>query len=188
MKVLTAIFALAGAAFAQERVILDSDSAVFNDDAAAMVMLLNRPDQVDLFGVTLVPGNMWPSVGADYMLRALDADKHSTPMYVGARLPLVHNKAMAQKEKEEWGEGYVGAFADDPPARPKSSFKRVSHRDGIDMMIEAIEKTPGEVTLVAIGPLTNIAILLRLRPDLEDQDPAAGVHGRPGSRECARHG
>jgi len=167
VKIVTAIFALAGAALAQERVILDSDSAMFNDDAAAMVMLLNRPDQVDLFAVTLVPGNMWPSAGADYMLRALDADKHSTPLYVGARAPLVHNKAMALKEQETWGEGYIGAFADDPQAKPKSSFKRVSHRGAIEMMIEAIEKAPGEVTLVAIGPMTNIAILLRLRPDLE---------------------
>ena len=91
---------LAGAAFAQERIILDSDSAVFNDDAAAMVMLLNRPDQVDLFAVTLVPGNMWPTAGADYMYRALDADKHSgIPMYVGARAPLVHNRADGAKGK-----------------------------------------------------------------------------------------
>jgi inosine-uridine nucleoside N-ribohydrolase len=158
---------LAGAAFAQERVILDSDSAVFNDDAAAMVMLLNRPEQVNLFAVTLVPGNMWPMAGADYMYRALDADKHpGMPIYVGARAPLVHNRAMAQKEKE-WGEGYLGAFAEEEPARPKNSAKRISHRNAIEMMIEAIEKTPGEVTLVEIGPMTNIAILLRLRPDLE---------------------
>jgi inosine-uridine nucleoside N-ribohydrolase len=159
---------VAAAAIAQERVILDSDSAVFNDDAAAMVMLLNRPDQVDLFAVTLVPGNLWPMAGADYMFRALDADKHpGVPIYVGARAPLVHSRAMAQKEKEDWGEGYLGAFAEEVPAKPKNSAKRISRRNAIEMMIEAIEKTPGEVTLVAIGPMTNIAILLRLRPDLE---------------------
>jgi inosine-uridine nucleoside N-ribohydrolase len=159
--------ALAGAAFAQERVILDTDSAVFNDDGAAMVMLLQSPEQVDLFGVTLVPGNMWPSTGADYMFNALDAAKRTgVPMYVGAQAPLVHSRAMASKEREEWGEGYLGAFAEDAPAKPKS-FKRLAHRNAIEMMIEAIEKTPGEVTLVAIGPMTNIAIMLRLRPDLE---------------------
>lgn len=167
MKFWIALFALSGAAWAQERVILDSDSAVFNDDAAAMVMLLNRPEQVDLFAVSLVPGNLWPSAGADYMYRALDADKRNgVPMYVGAQAPLVHNKAMALKEQQTWGEGYIGAFADDPPAKAKS-FKRLSRRNAVEMMAEAIEKTPGEVTLVAIGPLTNIAILLRLRPDLE---------------------
>jgi inosine-uridine nucleoside N-ribohydrolase len=73
---------------------------------------------------------------------------------------------MALYEREKFGEGYIGAFAEDAPARAKS-FKRLAHRNAIEMMIEAIEKTPGEVTLVAIGPMTNIAIMLRLRPDLE---------------------
>ena len=63
------IFAMAGAAFAQERVILDRISAVFNDDAAAMVMLLQRPEHVDLFGSHAGTGNMWPSAGADYMFK-----------------------------------------------------------------------------------------------------------------------
>jgi inosine-uridine nucleoside N-ribohydrolase len=161
------IFALAGASFAQERVILDTDSAVFNDDGAAMVMLLQRHEDVDVIGVTLVAGNMWPSTGADYMFKTLDAaNRHDIPMYVGAQAPLVHSHAMALYEREKFGEGYIGAFAEDAPARAKS-FKRLAHRNAIEMMIEAIEKTPGEVTLVAIGPMTNIAIMLRLRPDLE---------------------
>ena len=167
MKTWILVFVLAGAAFAQERIILDTDSAVFNDDGAAMVMMLQSPDLLDLFEVTLVPGNMWPSTGADYMFKTLDAAKRTgVPMYMGARAPLVHSRAMAQKEREEWGEGYLGAFGEDEPAKPKS-FKRLSHRSAIDLMIEAIEKTPGEVTLVAIGPMTNVAILLRMRPDLE---------------------
>ena len=167
MKLWILVLTLAGAALAQERIILDTDSAVFNDDAAAMVMLLQRPEQVDLFAVTLVPGNMWPSAGADYMFKSLDAAKHpGVPMYVGAQAPLVHSRAMAHKEHEEWGEGYLGAFGQDPPGKPKS-IKRLSHRNAIEMMIEAIEKTPGEITLVAIGPMTNMAIMLRLRPDLE---------------------
>ena len=166
MKALILLFAIAGAALAQERVILDTDCAIFNDDGAAMVMLLQRPEQVDLFAVTLVPGNMWPAAGADYMFRALDAARHTgVPIYAGAQLPLIHSRVMAQKERDEWGEGYLGAFGVDPP-KPKP-LKHLSHRNAVDLMIEAIEKTPGEVTLVAIGPMTNVAIMLRLRPDLE---------------------
>jgi inosine-uridine nucleoside N-ribohydrolase len=160
------LFLAAGFAFAQERVILDSDCAIFNDDAAAMVMLLQRPEQVDLLGVTLVPGNMWPFAGAEYMGRALDAvKKQGVPMYVGAQMPLVHSFMMSQTEKYDWNEGYRGAFDQDQPTRGKSS-KRVSHRNAIEFMTEAIEKTPGDVTILAIGPMTNLAILLRLHPDI----------------------
>lgn len=167
MRLLILAPVLAASVFAQERVILDTDCAVFNDDAAAMVMLLQRPEQVDLLALTLVPGNMWPLAGAEYMGRALDAVKRpGVPMYVGARMPLIHTVSMAQKEQEDWGEGYLGAFGQDPPEGKKAS-KRVSHRSAIEFMTEVIEKTPGEVTILAIGPMTNLAVLLRLRPDLE---------------------
>lgn len=166
MKACIFLLAMAGAACAQERVILDSDCAIFNDDAAAMVMLLQSPDQVDLIAVTLVPGNLWPFAGAEYMFRALDAAKRpGVPMYVGAQAPLVHTRAMAEKEKAA-GEGYLGALGEDPPDKPRSA-RRLSHRNAVDLMIEAIEKTPGEVTVLEIGPMTNLAVVLRLRPDLE---------------------
>lgn len=167
MKTLFSFLALAGVALAQpERIILDTDCAVFNDDGAAMVMLLERPLQVDLVAVTLVPGNMWPLTGADYMFHTLDAMKRTVVLYPGAQAPLMHTRVMAQKEAQEWGEGYLGAFAEDPPEKSKYG-KRLSRRNAIDVMIEAIEKTPGEVTIVEIGPMTNLAIMLRLRPDLE---------------------
>ncbi len=168
MKPLFSLLALAATAGAQpERMILDTDCAVFNDDGAAMAMLLQRPRQVDLIGVTLVAGNMWPYAGAEYMFRTLDAmNRSGIVLYAGAQAPLVHSRAMAQKEAKEWGEHYLGAFAEDPPEKTKNG-KRVSRRSAVDLMIEALEKTPGEITIVEIGPMTNLAIVLRLRPDLE---------------------
>jgi inosine-uridine nucleoside N-ribohydrolase len=168
VKTLFSLLALAGALAAQpERIILDTDCAVFNDDGAAMAMLLQRPRQVDLIGVTLVPGNMWPYAGAEYMFRTLDAmNRTGVVLYAGALAPLVHTRAMAEKEAKDWGEKYLGAFAEDPPEKTKSKT-RVSHRSAVDLMIEAIEKTPGDVTIVEIGPMTNLAIVLRMRPDLE---------------------
>jgi len=162
------LVALAGLAMAQpERIILDTDCAVFNDDAAAMAMLLQRPQQIDLIGVTLVPGNMWPFTGAEYMFRTLDAMKRAgVVLYAGAQNPLVHTAAMAQKEKSQWGERYLGAFAEDRPEKSKQA-RRLSRRNAVEVMIEAIDKTPGEVTIVAIGPMTNVAMMLRMRPDLE---------------------
>lgn len=168
MKTLFAIFALAGLAHAQpERIILDTDCAVFNDDGAAMAMLLESPQQVDVIGVTLVPGNMWPLEGAEYMFRTLDAMRRTgVVLYAGAEAPLMHTREMAQKEASDWGEGYLGALGEDRPEKTRNAH-RISRRSAIDMMIEAIDKTPGEVSIVEIGPMTNLAIMLRMRPDLE---------------------
>jgi inosine-uridine nucleoside N-ribohydrolase len=153
---------------AAERVILDTDSAFFNDDGAAMVMLLQRPEQIDLIGVTLVAGNLWPLQGAEYMFRTLDAmKKPGITFYMGAQAPLVHTRPMAEKEKREWGPiEFKGAFGQDQP-KPTNAGRRLSRRHAVDTMIDFIDRTPGEVTVLAIGPLTNLAIALRLRPDLE---------------------
>ena len=153
VKLLFFLLALAASVCAQpERIILDTDCAVFNDDGAAMVMLLERPQQADVIAVTLVPGNMWPFAGAEYMFRTLDAMKRTgVVLYAGAQAPLLHNRAMAHKEASEWGEGYLGALGEDPPEKTKSAG-RVSRRSAVDVMIEAIDKTPGEVTIVEIGP------------------------------------
>jgi len=151
-----------------ERVILDTDSAFFNDDGAAMVMLLQRPDKVELIGVTLVAGNLWPYQGAEYMFHTADAMRRpGVVLYMGAQVPLVHTKAMAEKENREWGPiEYMGAFGQDQPNRGKNA-RRLSHRNAVDTLIDFIERTPGETTVLAIGPMTNLAMALRLRPDLE---------------------
>jgi inosine-uridine nucleoside N-ribohydrolase len=151
-----------------ERVILDTDSAFFNDDGAAMVMLLQRPDQVELIGVTLVAGNLWPYQGAEYMFHTLDLMKRSSIiLYMGAQAPLVHTKEMAEKENREWGPiEYTGAFGQEQPNRGKNA-RRLSHRNGVDTIIDFVDRTPGETTILAIGPMTNLAMALRLRPDLE---------------------
>ncbi len=159
----------AGLCFAQEKIIFDTDSAFFNDDGAALVMLLQKPEQVDVLGLTLVPGNLWPSQGAEYMLRVLDImKKPGVPVTIGARAPLVHTRAMAEKENREWGPiEYRGAFTQEDKASKHTSARRVSRKHSVDFLIDTISAAQNPVTVLAIGPMTNIAMMLRLRPDLE---------------------
>ena len=65
---------------AAEPVILDTDSGLFGDDGAALVMLLHSPSQISLKGIVVTPGNVWPAQGAEYTLHILDlARKPSVP-------------------------------------------------------------------------------------------------------------
>jgi inosine-uridine nucleoside N-ribohydrolase len=167
---------LAGAVWGagREIVLFDTDSCLFCDDGAALVMLLRSPSQVVVPGITVVPGNVWPPQGAEYMFHILDLLKHpGMSVYTGAHAPLVHAPAMAREEERRWGKlAYIGAFADDPQeVKPAPGFHltgRKPHHDGaVEFLISEIERNPGEVTILALGPMTNIALALRMKPEIE---------------------
>lgn len=157
LKALICVF-LVNLAFAQpEKVIFDTDCAYFNDDGAALVMLLQRPKQVEIQGITVVPGNFWPATGSEYMSHILKLMRRSNvPLYFGAQNPLVHTRAMTKKES---GIDYLGAFATDP-------VKYAGPTKAVEFLIGTIEKSPGKVTILELGPMTNLAIALRLRPEI----------------------
>jgi len=166
--------ALALFAAGRDTVLFDTDSGVFGDDGAALVMLLRSPEQVTISGITVVPGNVWPAQGAEYMFHILDLLKRpQVPVYTGAEAPLVHSAAMARDAERRWGKlEFMGAFAEDPaalrPAPGAQLTQRKPHREAaVQFLISEIERRPGELTILAIGPLTNIALALSLRPDIE---------------------
>ena len=138
-------------------VVVDTDSGLFGDDGAAVVMLLRSPSQVTVEGITLVPGNVWPAQGADYMFHILDLLKRPQPaVYTGADTPLLHTAAMAREAERRWGAlAFTGAFADDPAAvKPAPGAKltgRKAHRDAAAFLISEIQRHAGEVSLPREG-------------------------------------
>src|SRR6185437_9766356 len=158
----------------RETIIFDTDSGLFGDDGAALVMLLRSPEQINVTGITIVPGNVWPAQGAEYMFHILDLLKHpQLPIYTGAQQPLVHNASMSAEYARRWGGlAYTGAFAHDPskvdPAPGCKLTGRAPHQEAaVQFLISEIERHPGEVTILALGPMTNIAMALRLKPEIE---------------------
>ena len=150
-----------------ERIILDTDSGPFNDDGAALVMAACSPRKIALEAVTLVPGNTWIAEGAGYTSRILKLlGKSQTPLLPGAQMPLVNSPALAAVAAKRWPPfEYTGAFERPMPAAPRGEEAAV--RSAVDYLIEAVDRSPGQITVLALGPMTNLAMALRLRPDIE---------------------
>jgi inosine-uridine nucleoside N-ribohydrolase len=106
------------------------------------------------------------------MFHILDLLKRpAVPVLIGAMEPLVNTAAMAQEAERRWGvHSYTGAFAQNPlSVVPATGARLTAHKprhDAVAFLISEIERHPGELTVLALGPMTNIALALRLRPDV----------------------
>ena len=174
MRLMVGLLLVAAAMAAQpETVIVDTDSGLFGDDGAALAMLMRSPRSVRIAGITIVPGNVWPEQGSEYMFHILDLLKRpQPPLYVGAATPLVHTAAMAREYARRWGGlEFSGAFDEDRavvvPAPGARLTGRKARSGAVEFIVSTIERQPGRVTILELGPMTNLALALRLRPDIE---------------------
>ena len=137
----------------QKRIILDTDPGI--DDSLAILLALASPE-ISLEGLSVVHGNSSTQQGTINALSVLELAKAShIPVYQGCDLPLVQPSLLAPETHGEQGIGYAKLPA--PQSQPKV-------QKGSDYLIEKIMSSPGEITLVAIGPLTNIALAIRQEP------------------------
>jgi inosine-uridine nucleoside N-ribohydrolase len=148
------------AGMASQRVFLDTDCGVFGDDGVALVMLLRNPRAVRLEAVTTVSGNVWGSQSAAHVRSILRAAGRRLPVYAGAELPLLHTPEMVAREGRIEFQGALGL--------PKPSVSAPPGETAAGFLVRAIHARPG-ATLLAIGPLTNLAMALRLRPSLQEK-------------------
>jgi len=152
-------------ASAQERlpVIFDTDFVMPPwDDSMALMLALQSPE-LEILGVTTVAGNESVERATSDVLRMLEiAGRPDIPVYVGADMPLVHEKsAFAVASYGNW-------YSDEPPPAPPGGFarKQAEEATAASFIVDAVLARPGEVTIIAIGPLTNIALALRQEPGL----------------------
>jgi len=136
--------------------ILDCDTGV--DDTMAIMYAALHPD-IELLGMTTVWGNVDVPTATRNTLRVLDLVGHNhVPVAQGAAGPIAGGPA--EFAYEVHGRDGQGGAADNEPVRPAAS---VSAAQQISDIVRA---HPGEVWLVPVGPLTNIAAALALDPEL----------------------
>jgi purine nucleosidase len=137
----------------KKRIILDTDPGI--DDSLAILLALASPE-ISLEGLSVVHGNSSTQQGTINALSVLELAKAGyIPVYQGCDLPLVQPSLLAPETHGEQGIGYAKLSA--PLGQPKV-------QKGSDYLIDKIMSSPGEITLVAIGPLTNIALAIRQEP------------------------
>lgn len=148
---------------AVHKVIFDTDFVVPpQDDSMALILTLHSPE-LKLLGVTTVAGNDSMERATSDVLRVLEiANRTDVPVYKGANIPFNH-------EKSDWAGTVHGKWwSDDPPPAPPGGFakKQAEKQSAIDFIVQSVNANPGEVTILAIGPLTNVAMALMLEPGL----------------------
>lgn len=136
-----------------KHIILDSDVGI--DDSLAILLALASPEIV-LDGISTVHGNASIAQATTNALSILElANASHIPVYKGCDLPLVKESFLAPETHGETGLGYAKLPAPQNQAR-------AGH--GSDFLIDSIMSSPHEISLVAIGPLTNIALAIRKEP------------------------
>lgn len=125
---------------------MDVDTGV--DDALALLLALSSPE-VELVGVSTVAGNVPLQRTTDNTLRLLQwVGRDDIPVHIGAERPLVRDAVAADDVHGATGLG----SAQLPEAHTSSAG------DGVEFLLNILQTRPGEVTLVATGPLTNLAL------------------------------
>ena len=152
------LISLAGASpvsAAAKKIIFDTDPGT--DDALALMLALNSPE-LDVRAITVVPGNVTASQGLENALRMVSlVHRCDIPVAAGAQHPLFQKLITAEFWHGKNGLGNVEL--------PASKCK-VDSRFGPDLIIQLIHAAPHEITLVPVGPLTNIALALEKDPSI----------------------
>ncbi len=140
------------------KVILDCDPGI--DDAFAILFACGHPG-LDLCGITTVAGNVGVDQATANALSVCEfIGRADVPVVPGSPAPLLRPFLDARLVHGESGLG-----------KARLPAARGGPRDGhaMDFLIERISAAPGEITLVATGPLTNIALAVRRHPPLARQ-------------------
>ncbi len=137
-------------------IVIDCDPGA--DDAIALLLALASPDEFDVVGIGTVAGNVGLDRTSDNARRICDlAGRDDVPVHAGCPGSILRPRSDARHVHGETGLDGV----DLPP--PASA---IADRHAVDFLIETCAARPGDVTLCAMGPLTNVALAMIKDPGI----------------------
>ena len=154
-----------------KKIIIDTDPGI--DDAMAIHMAFAHPG-LEVLGLTTIFGNVHVPVATNNALRLAEMAAYDCPVAEGAERPLVQDL----QPPAYFVHGDHG-FGDVPRSIP---IKQPDIRTATRLIVDAINDAPGEVWLCPVGPLTNIAMALRMDPGIAGK--VAGVVIMGGAIDC----
>ena len=153
---------------ARRKLILDVDTGT--DDAVAIMLAALHPD-LELVACTTVNGNREVEHTTDNTLRTLDhIGRGDIPVHAGLSRPIARLDFPIPRGQRDPGVHFVEMPL--APARAK-----VQATNAVEFLIETYRRTTDEITLVPVGPLSNIASALALFPKLADLIPEVVIMG-----------
>jgi inosine-uridine nucleoside N-ribohydrolase len=194
---------LAAQVHAQKRLVLiDQDGSGPGGTAQMSIIALLQSPQVQVLGITIVTGDQWRDEGVQHTLRMLElTHRTEIPVVPGAVFPLVRTQeetrlATSLVGNQAWLGAWGGLTTDLPLPAAAASTKKSSYgpwntppiregapttkpldEDAAHFLIRQVHAHPGEVTIYAGGPLTNIALALSIDPHFAESTKGIVIMG-----------
>lgn len=141
----------------KEKIILDCDPG--HDDAIA-IMVAGLHEKLDLLGITVVAGNQTYENVTNNALRICDYFGFDTHVYGGVKGPLVRKQVIASDFHGETGLDGI---------KLPGTERKIEKKHAVNFIVDTLLNSEEKITLVPVGPLTNIAMALRLEPEIKEK-------------------